>query len=78
MERWLDIGTALLAITAAVFWFLSAYGELAPMIGYWEQTPASDPFYQTVKFSAAMNQWAAGFSGASALSMAARLFIITS
>jgi hypothetical protein len=75
MEKWLDVAAASLAIVAAVFWFLSAYGRLPPMVAYWGQTPENDPFYIAVKFSAVMNRWAAGFSGASALAMAARLFI---
>jgi hypothetical protein len=75
MEKWLDVAAALLAITAAVFWFLSAYGKLPPMVAYWGQTPESDPYYEAVKFSAVMSRWAAGFSVASALSMAARRFI---
>src|ERR1700757_682443 len=28
MEFWLDVGAAVFAIGAAIFWFLSAYGEL--------------------------------------------------
>jgi hypothetical protein len=75
MERWLDVAAAVLAFIAAGFWFLSAYGELPRIVPYWGQTPESDPFYQAVRLSAVMNRWAAGFSGASALSMAARLFI---
>jgi Na+/proline symporter len=75
MEKWLDVAAALLAIIAAVFWFLSAYGKLPAMVTYLGQTPESDLFYKAVKFSAVMNRWAAGFSGASALSMSARLFI---
>ncbi len=75
MEKWLDLAAAFFAIIAAVFWFLSAYGKLPPMVAYWDQTPDNDPFYQAVKFSAVMNRWAAAFSGASVLSMAARLFI---
>jgi len=75
MEKWLDVAAALLLIISAVFWFLSAYGKLPPIVTYWGQTPERDPFYQAVKFSAVMNRWAAGFSGVSALSMAARLFI---
>jgi hypothetical protein len=74
MEKWSDIGSALLALVAAVFWFLSAYGKLPPMIAYWNQTPENDPFYEAVRFSAVMNKWAAGFSGASALCMGLRLF----
>ena len=75
MARRLDIAAAILALIAAVFWFLSAYGKLPPMIAYWDQTPENDPFYQAVKFSASMNRWAAGFSGGSALCMGIRLFL---
>jgi hypothetical protein len=69
MEKRLDVAAALLAIIAAVFWFRSACRKLPPMV------PESDPYCEAVKFSAVMNRWAAGFSGASVLSMAARLFI---
>jgi hypothetical protein len=75
MEKWWDIAAALLALVAAVLWFLSAYGELPAMVAYWGQTPNNDPFYQAVKFSAKMNRYAAGFSGASALCMSVGLFI---
>jgi hypothetical protein len=37
--------------------------------------PPNDPFYVAVKFSASMNRWAAGFSGVSALLMAAHLLV---
>jgi hypothetical protein len=74
MEKCLDIGAAIFAFVAAVFWFLSAYGSLPPILTYWDQVPAGDPFYMVVKFSAQMNRWAAGFSGLSALCMATRLF----
>jgi hypothetical protein len=75
MQKWLDFTAAFFALIAAAFWFLSAYGKLPPIVTYWGQTPQGDPFYQVVTFSAAMNRWAAGFSGASALSMAASLSI---
>ena len=75
MKKWLDIGAALFAFSAAIFWFLSAYGRLPPILPYWDSTPDNDPFYQTVKFSAVMNTWAAGFSGLSALCMSMRLFL---
>jgi hypothetical protein len=71
----LDICAALFAFIAAVFWFLSAYGRLPPMLTYWDSTPANDPFYQAVKFSAAMNKWAAVFSGASALCIGLELLV---
>lgn len=74
MEKWFDIGAAVFAFAAAVFWFRSAYGPLPPITTYWNQTPSDDPFYVAVKFSAEMNWWAAGFSGLSALCMGVRLF----
>jgi hypothetical protein len=73
--KWLDVAAAILALIAAVFWFLSAYGKLPPMLNYFSQTPESDPFYQAVKFSAEMNTLATAFSGASAFCLGIRLFI---
>jgi hypothetical protein len=73
MEFWLDIGAALFALFAALFWFLSAYGKLPQMVAYWDQTPETDPFYVAVKFSAKMNACAAGLSGLSALCMGVKL-----
>ncbi len=73
MEKWLDVGAALFAIAAAVFWFLSAYGKLPPMVTYWDQTPPSDPLYVALKFSALMNTFAATLSGLSGLCLAAKL-----
>jgi len=67
MTRFFELAAAFFAIIAAGFWFISAYGKLPPIIAYWDATPANDPFYMAVKFSAAMNRWAAGFSGLSAL-----------
>jgi len=74
MEKWLDIAAAVFAIAAAIFWFLSAYGKLPPMVAYWDQAPEIDPFYVAVKFSAEMNRWAAGLSGLSASCMGINLF----
>lgn len=75
MEKWLNIGTAVFAFVAAIFWFLSAYGKLPPIVAYFDSTPETDPFFRAVKFSARMNTWAAGFSGLSALcAMMAALF----
>jgi hypothetical protein len=71
--RRLDFVTAGFAFIAAVFWFLSAYGNVPPLIAYWDYTPATDAFYRAVKFSARMNRDAAFFSGLSALSMTLRL-----
>jgi hypothetical protein len=64
---------ALLALTAAVFWFASAFGEVPRVAIYWDHAPENDPFSQSIKFSARMNVWAASFSGASALSWAMSL-----
>jgi hypothetical protein len=75
MRKWLDIGAAVFAFVAAVFWFLSAYGKLPPMVTYWDSTPQNDPYYQAVKFSAEMNRWASGLSCISALCMGWKLFI---
>ena len=75
MEKWLDVMAAVLAIAAAIFWFLSAYGKLPPMVSYWDRAPDADPLYMALKFSTHMNSWAAGLSGASALSMALKLFL---
>ena len=75
IQRSLDISGALLAFVAAVFWFMSAYGKLPPMIPYWDRTPDTDPFYQAITFSARMNQWGALFSGLSAVCMGVRLFM---
>jgi hypothetical protein len=54
---------------------LCLWGELPAMAMYWGHAPESDPFYQAVKFSATMNRYAAGFSGASALCMGVGLII---
>jgi hypothetical protein len=74
MEKWLDMGAAALALVAAAFWFLSAYGKLPPMGTYVGTSSSVDPFYQAVRFSAEMNRWAAGFSGVSALCIGVKLF----
>jgi hypothetical protein len=76
MEKWLDIGAALFAFGAAVFWFLSAFGTVPPMLAYWDGTPPSDPFYSAIKSAAAMNSCAAVLSGISALCMAAKSFVV--
>jgi hypothetical protein len=63
------LGSAL-ALVAAIFWFLSAYGDVPPIITYWGGAPPNDPFfYVAMKFSASMNNWAAIFSGMSAACM---------
>jgi hypothetical protein len=75
MEKWLDIAAALFAFGAAVFWFLSAYGKLPPMLAYWDATPETDPFRMAVTYAAKLNRWAAGLSGASALCMAIKIMV---
>lgn len=77
MEKRLDIGAAIFALIAAVFWFLSAYGKLPPMVTYFDSTPQSDPFYSAMRFSAEMNTWAAFLSGLSAPCLGIKLFIPT-
>ena len=74
MAKWLNISAAVAALLASVFWFVSAYGKLPPMVSYWDYAPPTDPFYKAVKFSANMNRIAALLSGISALLAAAALF----
>jgi hypothetical protein len=57
--RVFEIGAALFAVVTAVFWFLSAYGELPQMATYWDTAPVDE--------AAIMTSWAAGLIGASAL-----------
>lgn len=76
MEKWLDIVSAIFALFASSFWFLSAYGKLPIMQTYWDSTPDDDPFYKAVKYSAIMNKWAAAFSAVSALCVGIKLFVI--
>ena len=75
MDVWLDVGAAVFAIGAAIFWFLSAHGKLPPMVAYWDAAPPNDPLYVAIKFSAKMNRWAAGLSGLSALCMAIKIMV---
>jgi len=69
MEKWWDGAAAILAFLAAIFWFLSAYGPLPPIVMYWGSSPPTDPFYQAMLYSAKMNTVASLFSGASAFCM---------
>jgi hypothetical protein len=66
MEKWLDLGAAISAFAAAIFWFLSASGQLPP-ITYLGFSPPNDPFAIAMRFTAHMNSCAAVFSGISAL-----------
>jgi hypothetical protein len=75
MEKWLDVGAAVLALAAAVFWFLSASGKLPPLVSYWDRAPQSDPLYAALRFSAFMNTCAATLSGGSALCLGLKLFL---
>jgi hypothetical protein len=77
METWLDVAAALFAFGAAAFWFASAYGKLPPMVAYYDAAPKNDPFYTAIRFSAMMNRWAAGLSGASALCMAIKMLLVS-
>ena len=68
VKGYLDLATALFAPAAAVFWFLSAYGELPPIVTYWGATPPSDPHQMADEASAWLNTVAATLSGFSAFS----------
>ncbi len=74
MVRSFELLSAIAAIVAAAFWFLSATRKLPTILPYWDKTPENDPFFMAIKHSATMNRWAAGFSGVSALCMAVSLF----
>jgi hypothetical protein len=66
MSVMLDIGAAIFALVAAVFWFRSAAVKLPPMSDTLDSPQEDDPFYKAVKSSAQLNKWAALFSGLSA------------
>jgi hypothetical protein len=68
MARIFEVAAALLAMVAAVFWSLYAFGEMPQM------TPVGDPAFE-VSGLTIMTSWAAGLSGASALCVAARLLL---
>jgi hypothetical protein len=70
MGRLFDVGSALFAFPAAIFWFASAAGTLVPMFPY--PAPPTDRYRQAVEFSARMNTVAAACSGMSALLFALR------
>jgi hypothetical protein len=74
MERRFDIGAAVFALFAALFWFASAVGHLPLITTYWGQAPASDAFYVALQRSAEMNMLAAIFSGLSAFCLFLRIF----
>jgi len=62
----LNFLSALAALTAAVFWFLSAYPSLPMMVSYWGYVTQSDTFFHALKWSARMSAIAAVFAGLSA------------
>ncbi len=68
---WWALASAATAAVAAVFWFVSAYGDLPRPVAYLDVASATDPFFKAVKFGARMNRWAAGFAAVSALCAAA-------
>ena len=55
---WLNPGSALAAIAAAVFWARSAT-PLPPMLSYFGGAPTNDPFFVALQESARMNSHAA-------------------
>lgn len=66
----MNLISAIAAFCAAVFWFLSAAGNLPPITSYWDHTPASDPFFAALQTGVQMNRIAAVFAGVSALATA--------
>jgi hypothetical protein len=74
MKRWFEIIAATLAIGAAIFWFLSAYGGVPQMQSYWGTVPSTDPFYAAMRFSAYMNTAASVLSGLSAFCLGVSAF----
>jgi hypothetical protein len=55
----LRFAAAVFAFFAGAFWLMSAWGELPQMIAYWDYTPADDPFFRALAYSARMNRLAA-------------------
>jgi len=47
MTRTFEIAAALFAVVAAVFWFLSAYGELPQIVSYWDTAPVDEAAIMT-------------------------------
>jgi len=62
-----NIASAVSALVAAIFWYLSAVGELPPMISYFGYAPPDDPFLLAMQTGVILNRWAAGFAALSAL-----------
>jgi len=74
VDIWFDASTAVCALIAGVYWFLSAAGRTRKLSI--RENGAAEPFYEALQFSARMNRWAAGFSGASAISAGCKLFLL--
>jgi len=75
IARWASIVSGVAALAAAAFWFLSAAGEVPPMLQYWDKAPPEDPFYRAFVASVRMNRIAALLTGASVLSGALAMWI---
>ena len=67
MAWWLRLASAFFAFGAAAFWLASAWGELPQIITYLGYTPADDPFFQALAYSAKMNRFAAFSAGIAAI-----------
>jgi hypothetical protein len=68
---WLTLASAVTAIFAAAFWFLSAAQAPPPLRTYWDAAPPSDPFFKAVAEGIVWNRLAALFAGISAACTAA-------
>jgi hypothetical protein len=62
--RWLDLGSAVFGIAAAILWFTSA-SEPPPINTYWNGPPPDDPFVVALTKAGMMNRWAALATGLS-------------
>jgi hypothetical protein len=73
----MDIAAMLFSAGAALLWFPSAVGDLPPLVPYFDKAPPTDPLYMSLKRSARLNRWAAGFSGLAAAAMAVSASLAT-
>ena len=71
----LTLLSAVTALGAAVFWFLSAAGDLPPMLTYWDKAPPGDPLYRALQSGVRMNRIAAALSGCSAFAYCAATLV---
>jgi hypothetical protein len=70
MRLWpsvLEAISIVLAFAAAVFWYLSAIGEIPTPVAYWDAAPKSDLFCAAIVQSTRWNRIAAGSTGTSVL-----------